>query len=547
MRIFSFKLVVFGGLLVGSVGCASLDEGLVGHWPLEVDGRDTSGLGNMGVAHGVSFEAGGGALFDGVDDFIEVEDSDSLRFGKGDFSVAVWVQTERELTDGLGDIASQYNAAKRRGFNFGMMNFAGVTSSQSNDRHVHFGIDSGAAEPVWTDCGRPGNAVLVYSMAVYAGNLYAGTCEPGAGEAGGVYRYAGGMRWESCGKPDTCNAVSSLAVHDGKLYAGVSKYRVGGSALSESPNTNLGGKVYRYDGGERWTFCGELPGVEAINGMAVFDGKLYASSMYSPGLYRYEGGTSWADCGNPGGKRVESLGVFNGHLYATGYDEGAIYRYDGGTDWTHLGRLGENMQTYSFMPHEGRLYVGTWRSGRVYRYAGESTWEDCGHLGEELEVMGMAAYNGKLYAGTLPLAQVYRYDGGQAWTLTGRLDHTPEVTYRRAWTMAVHQGRLYCGTLPSGHVWAMEAGRNVTVDHALKHGWTHLTAVRDGGRLKLYVDGRLAAESAAFPAGVDDVSTEGPLRIGIGGHDYFNGRMRDVRIYNRALSGGQARALFRAG
>ena len=62
----------------------------------------------------------------------------------------------------------------------------------------------------------------------------------------------------------------------------------------------------------------------------------------------------------------------------------------------------------------------------------------------------MAVYNGKLYAGTLPLGEVYRYDGDQKWTLTGQLDTTPNVKYRRVWSMAVCQGKLFAGTLPSG-------------------------------------------------------------------------------------------------
>ena len=114
----------------------------------------------------------------------------------------------------------------------------------------------------------------------------------------------------------TCNSVTALAEHDGKLYAGVGKYRLGGSALTESPNTNLGGRVLRYDGGTQWVDCGQLPGVEAIGGLVEFRGALYATSLYRPaGFFRYDGGTKWTDCGTPG-VRVEALAVYNGHLYA---------------------------------------------------------------------------------------------------------------------------------------------------------------------------------------------------------------------------------------
>ena len=147
----------------------------------------------------------------------------------------------------------------------------------------------------------------------------------------------------------------------------------------------------------------------------------------------------------------------------------------------------------------------------------------------------MMVYNGRLYAGTLPLAEVYRYDG-ESWTRTGQLDATPDVRYRRAWSMAVYQGKLFCGTLPSGHVLSLEAGKCVTYDHELKPDWRHLVAVRSDDRLKLYVDGRLAATSSPFNPADYDLSNDRPLRIGFGEHDGFNGRMRDLRLYNRALS-----------
>ena len=172
----------------------------------------------------------------------------------------------------------------------------------------------------------------------------------------------------------------------------------------------------------------------------------------------------------------------------------------------------------------------------LYRYEGEGVFKECGRLGNERQVMPMAVYNGKLYAGTLPLAQVCRYDGQDTWSLTGRLDHTPEVKFRRVWAMAVFDGRLFAGTLPSGHVYSLEAGKCVTHDRALVPGWRHLAAVKAGDRLKLYVDGKCVDTSEAFDPVKYDLSNRKSLLIGFGEHDYFNGRLRDLRIYERALS-----------
>ncbi len=297
----------------------------------------------------------------------------------------------------------------------------------------------------------------------------------------------------------------------------------------------LGGKVFRYAGGSKWDDCGQLPDTEAIGGLVEFRGRLYATSLYKPaGFFVYDGERTWKSLPTPGGKRTESLAVFNGNIFAGSYDGGHVYRFDGET-WTDCGQLGENTQTYSFAIHEGRLFVGTWPSGRVYRFVKDNEWEDVGRLGEELEVMGMMVHNGKLFAGTLPLASVYRFDGLGRWTHIGRLDQTPDVKYRRAWTMAEFQGRLFCGTLPTGHVLSIEAGKNVTWDEELPPGWRHVAAVRSPGKLELFVDGRTVGSSSAFDPADYDLTNDQPLRIGFGPGDYFNGHLRDVRLYRRAL------------
>jgi hypothetical protein len=43
----------------------TVEQGLVGHWKLQGDCRDYSGLGNHGVNHGVDLD---GAVFDGTSD-----------------------------------------------------------------------------------------------------------------------------------------------------------------------------------------------------------------------------------------------------------------------------------------------------------------------------------------------------------------------------------------------------------------------------------------------------------------------------------------------
>ncbi|MBL8818653.1 MAG: hypothetical protein JNL58_21680 [Planctomyces sp.] len=521
------------------------DDRLIGHWPLSKDATDQSPNGYHGKIHGdVKFGKAAesdksSAVFNGRDSWIEIpaDVSEQLKLG-ATISLDVYVSPDRG--DVAGDLLSMYDATSRSGIQLSVKDNA-ITTSHANSGQLVFGIDHNRASD-WIDCGRPGNALLAFGLAVHDGSLYAGTCEPEAGRTGHVYRYQpatasqGKDEWIDAGSPDGSNSVTALAGFDGHLYAATGKYRVAGSALPESENHTPGGRVFRYGGGTTWIDCGQLPNTEAVGGLIVFRGRLYASSLYKPaGFFRYEGGTTWTSCGTPGEKRVVALGVYNGYLYATSYDGGFVYRFDG-SQWEDCGQLGENTQTYSFAVYQGRLYVGTWPSGRVYLFEEPGRWTDTGRLGEELEVMGMLVQNGRLIAGTLPLAEVYSFEGAAGWTKLTRLDHTPDVKYRRAWTMAEYSGRAYCSTLPSGHIYSFAAGVTAQSNRSLSSGWHHVAAVREPDRLKLYVDGRLTSESSVFESSDYPMTAVGPLRIGFGQTDYFLGSMREVRLYGSSLS-----------
>ncbi|MSR31784.1 MAG: LamG domain-containing protein [Gemmataceae bacterium] len=479
-----------------------------------------------------------------VDQPLTISASKAPFLATADFSLALWMQNEETASRLPGDLLCQYDPALRRGFQLTLKSNTGTTTSQANWRHLQFSIDDNHSS-AWSDCGRPGNAILAFALASHEGKLFAGTCEPGKNESGRVYSYAENGNWTDCGAPGQANSVTALTAYHGKLYAATGKYRLAGSSLKESDNVHLGGRVFVYEGGHRWTDCGQLPNTEAVGGFVVFQGRLYASSLYKPaGFFRYEGGTKWTALqvpqgidpatGMPGPKRVEALTMFDGFLYASSYDGGHVYRYDG-KNWTDCGQLGNNTQTYSFAQYEGKLYAGTWPSGRVYRFDGLSKWTDTGRLGNELEVMGMLVHNGRLLAGTLPLAEVYSFEG-TSWKRLTRLDHTPDVTYRRAWTMAEHAGQVFCSTLPSGKVFAFSAGTQVGWGKSLDSAWHHIAAVKSGQKLELFVDGKPVAQSRAFDSKSYSLNSQAPLQIGTGMNGPFNGRLSDIRLFQRALA-----------
>ncbi len=520
----------------------SLQKGLAGYWKLSEDISDRSKNKLEARAHGaVQFKTEDvngqqitAASFNGQNSWLEVDTGNKTNPGNNDFSVSVWININETSDDVSGDIISQYDPALRRGFHLSLKTNYGTTGI-ANIQQLHFGTDDNFSSG-WVDYGRPGNALFAFALTEFKGNLYAATCETGPDERGHVYRYSGNGKWSDCGLSDSSNSVMCFAIFNGELHAATGHYRVAGSSLAESKNTTPGGKVFRYISDNKWENCGNIE-IEAIEAMIVYKGKLYASSMYSTGFYRYEGGNNWIKCEDPE-KRTNSFAVYNGYLYAASYDCAHIYRYDG-NKWSDCGQAGDegvNTQCYGFAIYEGELYVSTWPSGRVYRFNGINEWEDTGRLGEELEVMGMLVHNGRLIAGTLPLAEVYSYEGDTVWLRLEQLDKTPDVKYRRAWTMAEHQGKAFCSTLPSGKIYGCEAGKSVMSAESISAGWHHVAAIKTAKKLKLFVDGKLTGETTIPDSMEFNQKISAPVKIGFGSNDYFYGNMRELRLYNRALN-----------
>lgn len=455
------------------------------------------------------------------------ESMPNIDIGTHDFRLGLEFNVPTDTAHDLGDMLSLWDGERRVGFHLGLRNNTGCTSSQPNWRHLEFGIDAGT-EPKFQDEGRPGEALLGFALCVHDGELYVATCEPGREQAGKVYRYDRTGKWIDMGRLDGANSVSALASFNGRLYAGTGKYRLGGSALPNSENETRGGRVYRFEGPGNWKEVGDLRPTEAVAALVNYRGRLYASSLYAPaGFFRYEEDGKWTSIPTPNNKRVEALGAHDGFLFASSYDSGTVYRFDGET-WTDLGVIGENTQTYSFTPFGGKLHVGTWPSGRVYRWE-QNAWKDTGRLGQELEVMAMLPYNGSFYAGSLPLAEIYRFDGNDKWARLKQLDETPDVKYRRVWTMAAFRGKLFSTTLPSGKIWSMSTGGCVTNDFERGPDWQTVIAERKGNQLHLFANGKPAGSSQMETALL--LSTKQlRLRVGGGPRGPFIGQLKNVWI-----------------
>jgi hypothetical protein len=567
---------------------ASLADGLVGHWKLRGDCRDSSGRGHHGINHGVDLQAG---RFDGRGAWIEVPDAESLRLAKGDFTVAAWVHTDPVVDDTIGDVVSLFDPRRRRGFTLNIKASSGGYQSSGDDRHVSFGIDD-AVDGTWEDCGRPNptSNYVANCLTVYRGQLYAATIDA-RNEADWchVYRHAGGKEWIDCGRvgKGKTTGVMALIVHQGHLYAGTCTYdwtRVFSGAYDPC-------HVYRYAGGTTWEDCGQIGQTLRIICMATYGGHLYVGGdrgLPPPGetqwtgrpyrVYRHDGGTQWSVAAElpaqpPKNCNPHAMAVHDGTLYV-GFPN--VWAFDGRA-WTFAGTpRGDtpddqlpNLQVHALEIFRGRLLAGMWPEARVVEYPGGESWADRGMLGDGTEINALTVYNGMLYAGAIPRGEVFRYDDDGRWTSIHRFFSPPgwdpgpptapvreEVNnWTRVTSLTVHSGKLFAsiGSCTSsvedapadvrGSVFSYTAGRCVSYDDDLGPGWRHLVAVRRGDRLQLSVDGRLVATSASFDPDRYDLTTGGALKIGFGEQDFFTGRIREVRLYRRAIDEDEIAAL----
>jgi hypothetical protein len=535
------------------------EQGLVGHWKLDGDSQDSSGAEHRALNHHVNLETG---EFNGRNAYLEIPAADNLNFGTGDFSISLLINSDKNLTDIVGDLVTKFDATHRKGWNLTVNASNPGYNSTSNVRHLFFGVDNDTAGE-WTDCGRPNPKTHISdALTVFNGDLYAGSTDArDEADWAHVYRYRGGKVWEDLGRlgGGKTRGVYAMVVHDGALYAATSASHGG------QPATMDFGRVYRYAGDKKWEDIGQPGKNFRLNSLASFGGKLYVAGFNigpEPGhVYVYEGDKNWRECGEFNGW-PHALAVHDGRLFAA-YPQGEVYAFDGNS-WENLGNphgtFSECNQIHSMGVHRGELHVGSWPKGKVAVWR-NSKWHDLGQLGDSTEVIGLTVYNGSLYAGAIPRAEVFRFDGDHRWTSLRRLFDPPNFApvgvgsgakavedWSRASSLAVFNGKLFVTTATCyrtyveaprpdeirGKVYSLKVGEGVGYDRALGPGWKHIVAVRAGNSLKLYIDGRLAAsQKNAKPL---DISSEAPLQIGFGPQSHFAGQLRDIRLYNRALS-----------
>jgi hypothetical protein len=222
--------------------------------------------------------------------------------------------------------------------------------------------------------------------------LYAGSTNPGA-----VWEYKGGSTWDPISPLIGFDmieplgwSVTSITLYEGKLFA---------VAITHPDIYSSSGRVWRYEGDQRWTPVGILE--EQVTFLIVYKGDLYAGTATPARLYKYNPiTTSWT-------KALE---------YAPWFGFRSAYVWG---DW---------------------LYLGEWYYDRLARWNGVNFeefqpyyWGSCIYSFDE--------YCGNLYAGAY-IGRIYRvtYHRSIATSIWG-----PEPHYRYAWSVKTFKDCLYIG------------------------------------------------------------------------------------------------------
>jgi hypothetical protein len=176
--------------------------------------------------------------------------------------------------------------------------------------------------------------------------------------------------------------------------------------------------------------------------------------------------------------------------------------------------------------------------------------------------------SGNGYAGKAKGTTVVEGKHGKGRSFSGRFDYIeiPAINIPKAITVAAWvysdkfvQNGFVVGKNPVNTQWALffesdghlkwrgaGADKEIRCAPPADRNWHHIAARQNGTTASLYVDGVLCA-TAAVPAIGNETGSITVGRFDGGKNYYFNGRIDEVRIYNRALSDNEISQLFTGG
>jgi hypothetical protein len=204
----------------------------------------------------------------------------------------------------------------------------------------------------------------------------------------------------------------------------------------------------------------------------------------------------------------------------------AAYSFDAGE--------GTTLEDVTGNGHDGTIEGASWTTHGKYGGALEFDGEDdCISIPESTQLQFLEEEEFTLEAWVRP------QNGEQIQAILTQEDDSP------AGSEEPFSYSLLVGGEEAPKGWLRKSGESGHVaaaggDPLPLNAWSHIAFTDNGAKLRLYVDGELVAEQAALPL----AAAEGPASIGCLANygNYFDGRIDEVRIYNRALDAGEVAA-----
>ena len=200
----------------------------------------------------------------------------------------------------------------------------------------------------------------------------------------------------------------------------------------------------------------------------------------------------------------------------------------------------------------GNVQNGTWfgtKAGTNGYYSAGSTGPWAGTFDGSTNYIVASSANFLGLIGNAYSIGVWIKDDTSALTLS--------ITYHRIVSFAngttnvqLGLGANSAGTQRIFYIQDFTSGFNVNVvTTVVSTGWNHVVATSDGaGTYHIYLNGSLADNGTQGANSTTYISNTGYLYIGQRGNSagYVNGKVNDVRIYNRALSQAEIQAIYNA-
>jgi glucose/arabinose dehydrogenase/PKD repeat protein len=231
----------------------------------------------------------------------------------------------------------------------------------------------------------------------------------------------------------------------------------------------------------------------------------------------------------------------NNHQFASWSDGGAQTHNivaNGAATYTATYQVGGSnglVAAWSFNAGSGTTVVDVSGNGRTGTISG-ATWSTQGKYGNALSFDGVNDWVTVADHNSLDLTTGMTLS---AWVFPTTTAGLRDILIKEGSNVDIYNlyARNWRG-LPESNVFV--GGLNITAEGTAlpANVWTHVAGTYDGSVLRLFVNGVQAA--SATISGTISVST-GPLRIGGNSMwgEFFQGRIDDVRVYNRALTQGE--------